>query len=814
MRPTWPTARVDVAGLIAVIVLTGTLVSAAAEPPPRPAAPTAPPAAPVAPPVVPIPVPEIARRAEEVAAVLQKGSERSAVDARASDIERRLDDAAHWISARLLETTETLDASPSAAALGTLTDSWMLMRRRLLEWNEALTRDALELERDHAQFEALHPTWSASSVEARVSGAPPPVLERTDATLAAIVRARNAVGERRARVLRLQDRVVKEMVRCDAILARITKVRDHLVGSVLRRDRAAVWSPEARSIVASDVGRRLRRSLGDAAQLSRDYVAGKLARVLVQVALFVLVLLVAGRARTRGREGLAGEGGEPPASEVFAPPLSSAFALALLATEWIYPHVPTTVMNAVGLLILPPVVLIVRRLAPARVVPAAYALAAFFVIDRVRDVCAVIPRLEQWVFLVEMIGGVTFLAFALRSQPLAAASGWARLLAWIVRGQLGVLAVAGMAGALGYMRLARLLATAVVASDYAGLVLYAGVRVGDGLLAYVLAAGPLTLLRMVQHHRPLLRRRAQRALRVVAIGAWAYITLSALGAAGPIASAAMIALDARYVRGSVDLSVADVLVFGLTIVVAFLVSGLVRFALQEDVYPRMRLLRGPSYALSTLLHYAVILAGLLLAVSALGVDLTRVTILAGALGVGIGIGFQNVVANFVSGLVLLLEHRIHVGDSIESADLQGEVREIGFRATLVRTWAGAEVIVPNSRLTSERVTNWTLSDRRSRITVSITVAFTSSPPHVLEVLRKTGEAHPRVLAQPAPLALCTGFGETGLTFELRVWTPRFEEAETVRSELTVAVHAALAAARIMMAVPQQEVHVREPEHRR
>jgi small-conductance mechanosensitive channel len=814
MRRTRPRAGIAVAGLITIVALSGALGAAAAEPPPRPAPAPPPPAAPAAPPVVPIPVPEIAQRAEEMAAVLQNDSARLAADARVTDVESLLDDAADWISARLLETTDTLDASPSPGALATLTDAWVLMRHRLVAWNETLTRRALELERDLTQLDAQRATWSATAVEARASGAPPPVLARIDATLAAIVKARNAVGEQRARVLRLQDRGVKETARCDAVLARIGQVREDLVGSVLIRDSAAIWSREARTLARSDIGPRLRRSLGDAVQLTRDYVAGQLMRVPLQVGLFIVVLMLARRARTRGHERAAEDADEAATAEIFAAPLSSALALALLATESIYPHVPHTVMNAVGLVILPPVVLIVRRLVPVRFTPAVYALAAFFVIDRVRDVCAVFPRLEQWVFLVEMIFGVTFLAFAVRSEPFAAASGWARLLTSIVRGQLGVLGIAGIAAALGYMRLARLLATVVVASNYAGLVLYAGTRIGEGLLAYLLTARPLTLLRMVQHHRALLRRRAQGVLRWLAVGAWIYITLSALGMAEPVASAIVNALDARYVRGSIDVSVTDVLLVGVTIVIAFLVSGLVRFVLQEDIYPRVGLPRGPAYALSTLLHYAVILAGFLLAVSALGVDLTRVTILAGALGVGIGIGFQNVVANFVSGLVLLLEHRIHVGDSIETADLQGEVREIGFRASLIRTWAGAEVIVPNSRLASERVTNWTLSDRRSRVTVSVMVAFTSSPPHVLDVLRKTGETHPTVLRAPAPLALCTGFSETGLRFELRVWTARFEEAEILRSDLTMAIHAALAAERIMIAVPQQEVHVREPGEQR
>jgi Mechanosensitive ion channel, beta-domain len=107
------------------------------------------------------------------------------------------------------------------------------------------------------------------------------------------------------------------------------------------------------------------------------------------------------------------------------------------------------------------------------------------------------------------------------------------------------------------------------------------------------------------------------------------------------------------------------------------------------------------------------------------VDLNRITILAGAFGVGIGIGLQNVVANFVAGLILVLERRIHVGDSVQLGDLQGQVREIGGRASPIRTWDGAEVIVPNSTLTSQQVTNWTLSDRLRRVVVPVGVTYTA-----------------------------------------------------------------------------------------
>jgi small-conductance mechanosensitive channel len=173
------------------------------------------------------------------------------------------------------------------------------------------------------------------------------------------------------------------------------------------------------------------------------------------------------------------------------------------------------------------------------------------------------------------------------------------------------------------------------------------------------------------------------------------------------------------------------------------------------------------------------------AVALLGVDLTRVTILAGAFGVGIGIGLRNFVANFVSGLVLLLENRLHVGDVAQFGDLQGQVREIGSRATTIRTWDGAEVFVPNGKLTSERLTNWTLSGRMRRVDLPVGVGYATDPGRVLDLLHEVARAQPKVLTEPAPL-LCTGLRDCAVHFELRVWTAQFEEADLVRSQLGVA----------------------------
>ena len=776
------------------------------------------PAPSVALPIAPIPVPEIAQRAEQVA-ILVRAAEQSPADVEVQEIESQLAAADDWIRRRAVGTTQTLGSLPSANALATLSDLWRVMRSRLVTWNDTLTTRATRLEQHVEQVERMRATWSATREAAARSAAPASVVDRVDATLQGISTARTRVDGRLAQVLGLQDRVVNEIARCDDVLARIAAARDARAGPLWSRDGLPIWSHEAGALISANPQQRLLETLADMVDLSRGFVTGRLITVLLQGALLAIVFLLARRARAAARR-LADKGpSEHAAAQVFELPLSSAVVVALLATPWIYPEAPRLLLNVVGLLVLVPAVRIVRRLASPAIAPAVYALAAFFLVDRAREVCSAVPVLEQRVFLLEMLAGIAFLALAVRSEralttdETVIALAGRRGMVWVLWAQLSVFGVAVVAGALGYMRLARLLGGEVLISSYIALVSYAGVRVGQGLLVYLLRAWPVRELFMVQHHGAMLQRRGSQALRGLAVGTWAYLTLDALGLTSWIWSAGTVALQARYVRGSFSLSLGDVAVFVLTIGAAFALASVVRFVLQEDVYPRIWLPRGVSYAVSTLIRYGIILAGFVVAILVLGVNLDRVTLVAGALGVGIGIGLQNAVANFVSGLILLLERRIHLGDSIQIGDLQGEVRQIGSRASTIRTWDGAEVIVPNASLTSERVTNWTLSDRSRRVTLPVRVAYTAGPELVMAMLRDIAKAHPKALADPSPVALCTGFGENGLNFEVRVWTARTEDAESLLSQLAVAVHGALTAAKIEIAFPQREVHIRNGDDR-
>ena len=252
-------------------------------------------------------------------------------------------------------------------------------------------------------------------------------------------------------------------------------------------------------------------------------------------------------------------------------------------------------------------------------------------------------------------------------------------------------------------------------------------------------------------------------------------------------------LNTRLERGSISTSVGDIVAFFLTVLAAYLLSAFIRFVLEEDVYSRTRIATGQSYAVSSLLNYSILAIGFVVALGVLGLDLNKVTVLLGAFGVGIGFGLQSVVNNFVSGLILLFERPIHVGDTVQVGNFQGRVRRIGIRASIVRTAQGAEIIVPNAQLITQDVTNWTLSDRLRRIDLPVAVIAGAAPKKVIELIEAVARAHPQVLHDPAPRCLFMSYGDSSINFELRAWTD-FANSGQVHSDLTVAIYEAVNAA--------------------
>jgi small-conductance mechanosensitive channel len=208
-----------------------------------------------------------------------------------------------------------------------------------------------------------------------------------------------------------------------------------------------------------------------------------------------------------------------------------------------------------------------------------------------------------------------------------------------------------------------------------------------------------------------------------------------------------------------------------------------------------------------LVGYVIVAYGFFIALGAAGVDLGQFGLIAGALGVGIGFGLQGIVANFIAGIVMAFERPIQVGDTIQLGTMMGDVIHIGVRASTIKTFDGSEVIVPNSSLITNDVTNWTLSNRRRRYDINVGTAYGSDPNKVLELIYKVANDHQDVAKTPAPWALFDGFGDSSLNFRVRIWTT-IDNGLTTKSEVTVGIYNALKEAGIEIPFPQRDIYIK------
>jgi small-conductance mechanosensitive channel len=258
---------------------------------------------------------------------------------------------------------------------------------------------------------------------------------------------------------------------------------------------------------------------------------------------------------------------------------------------------------------------------------------------------------------------------------------------------------------------------------------------------------------------------------------------------------------------TLNMVVMVIVILYLTMIISWMIQALV----DSQIMTPKDMDRGIKESLKRLIHYGLFTFGFLVAVSMAGLDLQKFTILAGALGVGIGFGLQNIVNNFVSGLILLFERPVKVGDIININQDWGTITKIGLRSTVFETFDNSEVIVPNADLIAQKVTNWTFSSKTVRVVLPVGVEYGSPLEKVLEILNKAAKEHPEVLSEPQPNSIFEGFGTSSIDFQLRFWVKSIDDRLRLRTEVAVSIDRLFREEGIVIAFPQLDLHVRSVE---
>jgi small-conductance mechanosensitive channel len=247
----------------------------------------------------------------------------------------------------------------------------------------------------------------------------------------------------------------------------------------------------------------------------------------------------------------------------------------------------------------------------------------------------------------------------------------------------------------------------------------------------------------------------------------------------------------------------------LSLFLLFFISSKIRKVLVKKIFPRYDLDIGVSQSMATIVRYVLIIIGLIIIFQTTGIDLSAIGLLVGALGVGIGFGLQNITNNFISGLIILFERPIKVGDRIELDDLAGNIIDISARATTIITNDNIVVIVPNSDFINSRVINWSHNNKQVRLNFPVGVSYNEDPVKIRKLLTEVAIANPGILSSPKPYILFDGFGDSSLNFNVLVWTSEFiDRPKILRSELYYEIFAKFKEHNVEIPFPQQDIHLK------
>ena len=751
-----------------------------------------------------VPLPNVAEQADETTRLVRdirrrlparEAMERSEKEATALDEE---------LSEKLREVGELATSSSSLLNLRELERYWRAKEDSIAPMENELNKQLSSLSRDIDMLEAQKNRWQATLKQIEDPAALPAIRDRIHAVLTDIQSVRSQIQHLINGYAGVENRISRQNLAVADALDTIARLKEHFYDRAFSRDSVPLWAARSRPDPEEPSENPLR------AVLMRDYYALKdfltVRTYLFGLCVLLLVTLLVARRMNRNvnvwiERGMV-KGDEAwlfkrPSSLLSLPGL---FCLLVLSSR-----LPFGIVVLISSLLVVPVLRLLPPLVDPVLRPLLFALGGFYLLNGVKEIVPVSKLLSRELSAVgaaAVIAVFVWLTRPSRVHKLMAESAGAHHAVIAIRIALVLIAVSLLANIFGYVAMANVLGQGTLFSAYLAVVLSTVIWVAGRAFTVLLRTEPTNRLSIVQFHRREIVQWFTRIVTAVLFIAWLATTLEIFGFWNGVVSAIYSILGYEIKIGALGFTVGGLLLFLLILAVGFVIARLIRFVLEKEILSSFSLQRGLSTLISTTAYYVVLLMGFMLALAAAGIELSSFTVLTGAFGVGIGFGLQNIFNNFVSGIILLFERPVQPGDIVEVGGMKGEVRNIGLRASTIRTSLGAEVIVPNSNLISNQVINWT--DSKRRIDLEVKVVHGADPAQVVTLMKEAAISNPAVVQEPEPVAVFQGFGEKTLNFELRFWAPDSGTWLQLKSDVAVSVAAKLREAGIYTPSPQPD----------
>ena len=692
-----------------------------------------------------------------------------------------------------------------------LQNSWEDEKSKLLNWQNILQSRSEELENFRQLLANRQQEWGTTRKAALEREDPEALIIRIKEVLDLIDDVDQALKIRQETILTLMDQITQESIRINKALTQISEAHTQTREHIFTLDSPPIWKVFEKDETRPSFRKQITQATDSRLSLLDEFIRPNWLRMIFHFMIFIIILLFLFKIKNRGDLWIEKNALESRFKYIYQYPFYSALLLALVFTPYFYTNMHEFIRESNRLLIMLPLIRVLPKIIYCDMITPLLGLLILYVLQSMDEIIIEFLIVQRLILLFISIVGMIFFIWNLRPNgPLVRRNegNWWRAFVMSTKIASVIFALSILANIFGNIKLADLLTNAVLNIAYTGVILLAAIRILENIIFVAFKIKFLSRFNVVKSNTQLIQHRIFNFLRLLAIIIWIVFSLKNFNIYKPFETFIQEFLSKSWQIGSMEFVLADILIFAITIWLSVLISRFIRFVLEEDILPQMHLHRGIPASISIITHYAILATGFLIALSAAGIEWSRFSLLAGAFVVGIGFGLQNVVNNFISGLILIFERPIKVEDTIEVGELRGIVKRIGIRSSTIRTFDGAEVIVPNGTLIQSEVTNWTLSDQLRRIKVKVGVSYESDPKQVIKILANVAKRHPLVLDYPEPKILFQEFGDSSLNFSLRVWTSDFDNWLSISSDITLQLHDALKKAGIEIPFPQRDLNIR------
>ncbi len=702
--------------------------------------------------------------------------------------------------------------SLSTRKLQDLKQEWVANLEKLNKWEDILSERSRKFEEDYTQLEKISELWQITSETAIFSEAPEVIKNRIETTLNDIIVVNDIITECIKELLTIQDQIPEQQLEITKLISLISEAETHSRKHLFARDKLPLWKNITAEDTRLDFGNQISESCVSFIKINWGYIQANSGRCTLHVIIFIvfLALMIYFHRRNRRNSLFIEKEEELSVSAFFIScPFSTALLISMFFNVWIYTNAPTAFGELIVLLVLIPVL----RLSPGIFIHELripiYILTGICLLNAMESMVIDHVLLQRLLLATLTIIAIPLLAWWLRPESLVyqIKSRLSYILVLVLSVMALILSLASLVtNVIGIFPIGDILVSGMIRVLYVSIAMYALTMVLDGFVLLLIRRRGTQTLHILKIYKNQMERKLILAIHFVMLFFWIRMILRTFGTYQTVKYWFFDIIDDKWALGTIEVSLGAVFSFIIILLFAFFMARIVQVVLATEIFSRLKLPRGIPGAISTLVRYLIIGFGFFLAISAIGIDLGNFGLLAGAMGVGLGFGLRNIIENFVSGLIIIFERPIEVGDTVEVGTVFGNVGKIGMRSSTVQTFDGSEVIVPNGSLISNQVTNWTLSDRRRRIELPVKVAFGNNPHKVLELLLKVAGEHSGVLDSPEPQAFFNGFGDNYLDFTLYYWL--LDNILQIKSEMALGVHDAVKIAGIDTPRPKGDFNLK------